>query len=79
MITGVKSLAKIKFVIKLIVGIPPKTEKRKVIDNSYAVSKLIFFKSIEYQKLIRNARYTKNLQKNVDILWAKRLFMIQNQ
>ena len=52
LITGVKSLAKIKFVKKLIVGIPPKTEKRKVIDNSYAVSKLIFLKVLNIKSLL---------------------------
>ena len=50
LIAGVKSLGKIEVVKELIVGIPAKTEKREVIDNSYAVSELMFFERLEDQK-----------------------------
>jgi hypothetical protein len=49
LIFGVKSLGKIEVVKKLVVAVPAKTERREVVDNSYAVSELMFFDSIEDQ------------------------------
>ena len=47
LIAGVKSLSKIPVVRDLVVGIPAKTEKRDVVDNSWAVSELMFFDSVD--------------------------------
>ncbi len=49
LLQGVKSLKKISQVKKLYAGIPASTEKREVVDNSYHVSELLFFNSLEDQ------------------------------
>ena len=46
-IEGVKSLGKIPQVKNLQVGVPAKTPKRDVVDNSWAVSELMYFDSVE--------------------------------
>src|SRR5438067_948318 len=43
LIAGVKTLGKIKIVRELRVGVVAATEKRDVVDNSWAVSELMFF------------------------------------
>ncbi|HNP94605.1 MAG TPA: Dabb family protein [Cyclobacteriaceae bacterium] len=49
LIEGLKTLKAIKTVKSLHIGTPAATEKRDVIDDSYDVSELIFFNSIENQ------------------------------
>lgn len=51
LIEGLKTLKFIKTVKTLHIGTPASTEKRDVIDDSYDVSELIFFNSIEDQNL----------------------------
>ncbi|MCW5910088.1 MAG: Dabb family protein [Cyclobacteriaceae bacterium] len=50
LIAGVKSLSKIETIQYIHVGVPASTEKRDVVDNSYAVSELMFFKDLAGQK-----------------------------
>ena len=47
LIEGIKSLGKIPQVKNLQVGVPAKTPKREVVDNSWDVSELMYFDNIE--------------------------------
>lgn len=49
LITGLKTLEAIPQVKKLLIGTPASTEKREVVDNSFQVSELMYFDSIEDQ------------------------------
>ncbi len=49
LIEGVKTLSKIETIRMLHVGVVASTEKRPVVDNSYAVSELIFFDDLAGQ------------------------------
>ncbi len=51
LVEGVKTLSKIETIRALRVGIPAATEKRPVIDSSYAVSELIFFDDLAGQAI----------------------------
>lgn len=46
---GLQSLAAIPQVQRLLIGGPASTEKRPVVDNSYQVSELMYFNSLEDQ------------------------------
>ncbi|MCE7862891.1 MAG: Dabb family protein [Bacteroidetes bacterium CHB5] len=50
LVAGVKSLAKIETIQYIHVGVPAGTEKRDVVDTSYSVSELMFFKDLAGQK-----------------------------
>src|SRR5690242_19678348 len=54
LVAGVKSLLKIDLVKEIHVGIVANTEKRDVVDASWAVSELMFFNSIEDQATYQN-------------------------
>lgn len=54
LIEGVKSLAGIPQVKNLQVGLPAKTPKREVVDNSWAVSELMYFDSLEDHNVYQN-------------------------
>src|SRR5579864_8519641 len=49
LVAGVKTLSKIETVKELRVGIVASTEKRDVVDNSWAVSELMFFADLAGQ------------------------------
>jgi hypothetical protein len=46
---GLRALAAIPQVQQLIIGNPASTEKREVVDNSWQVSELMYFRSVEDQ------------------------------
>ncbi len=49
LVKGVKSLGKIDLIKQLHVGVVASTEKRDVVDNSWAVSEVMFFNSLADQ------------------------------
>ena len=71
LITGVKTLSKIETVHELRVGVVASTEKREVVDNSWAVSELIFFKDLEGQATYQNHPIHLEFIKNCSHLWEK--------
>lgn len=71
LIAGVKTLAKIETVHELRVGVVASTEKREVVDNSWAVSELIFFKDLEGQATYQNHPIHLEFIKNCSHLWEK--------
>lgn len=71
LIDGIKALRNIKQVKKLYAGVPADTEKRDVVDGSYSVSELLFFDSIEDQKIYQDhALHQKFIQEH-SMLWDK--------
>ncbi|NJM24472.1 MAG: Dabb family protein [Bacteroidia bacterium] len=71
LVQGVKGLAKIETVKKLIVGVPASTEQRDVVDASYAVSELMFFDSVEGQNVYQDHPLHKKFIEEHAHLWDK--------
>ena len=71
LIEGLKTLAGIKEVKKLMVGTPSPTEQRGVVDNSYDVSELMFFDSIEGQNAYQVHPIHKAFVEQYSHLWDK--------
>ena len=71
LVAGVKTLSKIETVKKLRVGIVASTEKRDVVDNSWAVSELMFFSDLAGQATYQNHPVHLEFIKNCGHLWEK--------
>ena len=71
LVSGVKTLAKIETVRELRVGIVASTEKRDVVDNSWAVSELMFFSDLAGQAAYQNNPIHLDFIKNYSHLWDK--------
>lgn len=71
LIEGLKTLAGIKEVKKLMVGTPSLTEARGVVDNSYDVSELMFFDNIEGQNAYQVHPIHKAFVEKYSHLWEK--------
>lgn len=71
LVEGVKSLSKIELVKEIHVGIVASTEKRDVIDTSWAVSELMFFNTLEGQAAYQNHPVHLEFIKNYSALWSK--------
>ena len=71
LLAGLRTLENIRTVRKLYVGIPASTEKRDVVDNSYHVSELMFFNSLEDQEAYQNDPIHKKFIEGCSHLWEK--------
>lgn len=71
LLAGVKGLKKIETIKMLHVGIPASTEKRDVVDNSYHVSELMFFDTVEDQKIYQDHPIHQQFIKDHSMLWEK--------
>jgi hypothetical protein len=71
LVEGVKTLAKIETVQELHVGIVANTEKRDVVDASWAVSELMFFNDLAGQATYQTHPVHLDFIKNYSHLWAK--------
>lgn len=71
LVAGVKTLAKIKTVKELRVGVVASTEKREVVDNSWGVSELMFFEDLEGQAAYQTDPIHLEFIKNCADLWEK--------
>ncbi|MCJ8211498.1 Dabb family protein [Mucilaginibacter sp. RS28] len=71
LVEGVKTLSKIETIRELQVGIVAATEKRDVVDQSWAVSELMFFDSLEAQKTYQDHPVHLEFIKNYSHLWEK--------
>jgi len=49
LVAGLQTLENIPQVKKLLIGLPASTEKREVVDNSFCVSEMMYFDSVEEQ------------------------------
>jgi hypothetical protein len=68
---GVKTLAKIETVKEIHVGVVASTEKREVVDNSWAVSELMFFSDLAGQANYQTHPIHLEFIKNCSHLWEK--------
>jgi hypothetical protein len=71
LVAGVKSLGKIETIKELHVGIVASTEKRDVVDNSWAVSEVMFFASLEDQATYQSHPIHQQFIKDHSHLWEK--------
>lgn len=71
LIAGLKALKAIDVIQQLHVGVPASTEKRDVIDNSYDVSELMVFKSVEDQKRYQDHPLHQRFVADCSHLWSK--------
>jgi hypothetical protein len=71
LIAGLNTLRAIEVVQQLHIGVPASTEKRDVVDNSYDVSELMFFASIEDQKRYQDHPLHLQFVKDCAHLWRK--------
>jgi hypothetical protein len=71
LVEGVKTLAKIETVKELHVGILASTEKRDVVDTSWAVSELMFFNDTQGQATYQQHPVHLEFIKNYGHLWEK--------
>ena len=71
LIQGVKALGKIPQVKKIHVAVPAGTESRDVVDNSYSVSELLFFDSVEDEKIYQDHPLHQKFIQEHAALWNK--------
>jgi Stress responsive A/B Barrel Domain len=71
LVAGVKTLSKIETVRELRVGVVASTEKRDVVDNSWAVSELMFFSDLAGQAVYQTHPLHLEFIKNCSHLWEK--------
>lgn len=71
LIAGIKTLAKIEGIKAMHIGAPASTEIREVIDNSYSVTELLFFDSVEAEQTYQSHPIHKKFVENCAHLWSK--------
>lgn len=71
LITGLKTLRRIKTVRKLHIGLPAATEKRDVVESGYQVSELMFFDDLPAQKAYQDDPIHQQFIKDCAHLWSK--------
>ena len=71
LIAGVKLLSAIPTVAELHVGVVASTEIRDVVDNSWSVSELMFFHTLEDQQAYQVHPLHLEFVKNCSHLWEK--------
>jgi len=71
LIAGLNTLRAVEVVQQLHIGVPASTEKRDVVDNSYDVSELMFFASVEDQKRYQDHPLHLQFVKDCAHLWRK--------
>lgn len=71
LIAGLKTLKGIEVIQQFHIGVPASTEKRDVVDNSYDVSELMVFKSVEDQKRYQDHPLHLQFVKDCSHLWRK--------
>lgn len=71
LIEGIRTLKAIDAVGELHIGVVASTEKREVVDNSWDVSELIFFKDLASQAAYQSHPIHQAFIKNYSHLWSK--------
>lgn len=71
LIAGLKALKAVEVIQQLHIGVPASTEKRDVVDNSYDVSELMVFKSVEDQKRYQDHPLHQKFVADCGHLWSK--------
>lgn len=71
LLAGLQTLRKIKEIKKLYIGVPAATEKRDVVDSSYAASELMFFDNLADQKSYQDDPIHQKFIADCSHLWEK--------
>lgn len=71
LIEGLKTLQQIDLIQDSHIGVPANTEKREVVDHSYAVSWLVFFNDTQDQKEYQDHPIHLKFVKDYKALWQK--------
>lgn len=71
LIEGIQTLKKIETMQEFRIGLPAKTPKRDVIDDTYAVSLFTTFKDVDGHNVYQEHAIHKKFIKNYSNLWAK--------
>lgn len=71
LIEGLKTLAQIDTIKQMHISLPASTEQRDVVDNSWAVSELMFFDDLEGQAHYQDHPVHQQFIKDCSSLWTK--------
>ncbi|GHN00503.1 DabB protein [Cytophagales bacterium WSM2-2] len=71
LLEGIKSLQKIEAIQEFRIGVPAKTPKREVIDDTYAVSLFTTFKDVAGHNVYQDHAIHKKFVENYSSLWSK--------
>jgi hypothetical protein len=71
LIAGLETLRGIDLIKQLRIGVPARTVKRDVVDNSYQVSELMFFDDAESQDTYQAHPIHKQFVENYSHLWTR--------
>lgn len=71
LVSGLKTLRKIKTVQQLHIGVPAATEKRDVVEAGYHVSELMFFNDLAGQKAYQDDPIHQKFVQDCSHLWEK--------
>jgi hypothetical protein len=71
LITGLRTLKKIKTVRNIHIGLPAATEERSVVDATYSVSELLFFDDLAGQKKYQDDPIHQKFIADCSHLWEK--------
>ncbi|MDQ3683199.1 MAG: Dabb family protein [Bacteroidota bacterium] len=71
LLEGLGKLGKIETVKSIHIGVPADTEKRSVVESSYAASELLFFDDLAAQKTYQDHPIHQEFIKNYSHLWDK--------
>ena len=71
LLAGLETLRKIETVKSLHIGVPAETEPRPVVDASYSASELMFFDSVEDQKVYQDHAIHLKFIENCSNLWER--------
>jgi hypothetical protein len=71
LIVGLNTLKAIDVIQQIHIGVPASTEKRDVVDNSYDVSELMVFRSVEDQKRYQDHPLHLQFVSDCSHLWRK--------
>lgn len=71
LLAGLQTLRKIETIRKINIGVPASTEKRDVVDNSYAASELMYFDDLAGQKTYQDHPIHQKFIADCSHLWEK--------
>lgn len=71
LIAGLETLRGIDLIKQLHIGVPARTVKRDVVDNSYQVSELMFFEDVESQDIYQTHPIHKKFVEDYSDLWTR--------
>ena len=71
LLAGLETLRKIETVKSMHIGVPAETEPRPVVDASYSASELMFFDSVEDQKVYQDHSIHRKFIDDCSELWER--------